>query len=127
MISGALTGAAVSIDGTSHGTIAHDGSFSTQLEPGRHTIALSRDTFRPRKLEREFSAGQTVRLGIEDVALEQIITLGVPDTPMPAWGDRMAKEEIQAIVGFIRSWEPTAPAMAEPVRGRGRGRGGPPR
>lgn len=62
-----------------------------------------------------------------DAALEQIITLGVPETPMPAWGDRMTKEEIQAIVGFIRSWEPTAPAMAEPVRGGGRGRGGPSR
>ena len=30
-----------------------------------------------------------------DAALEQIITLGVPDTPMPAWGDRMKKEDIQ--------------------------------
>ncbi|MBN1848904.1 MAG: c-type cytochrome [Deltaproteobacteria bacterium] len=61
-----------------------------------------------------------------DAALEQIITLGVPETPMPAWGDRMTKEEIQSIVGFIRSWEPTAPEMAEPVRGGPRGRGGPP-
>lgn len=57
---------------------------------------------------------------INDGALEQIITLGVPDTPMPAWGDRMIKEEIQAIVGFIRSWEPTAPEVAEPVRGGGK-------
>ena len=59
-----------------------------------------------------------------DAALEQIIKLGVPDTPMPAWGDRMKKEDIQAVVGFIRSWEPTAPEMAVPVRGGGRGRGG---
>jgi mono/diheme cytochrome c family protein len=54
-----------------------------------------------------------------DRAIEQIITLGKPDTPMPAWGDRMTKVEIQAIVGFLRSWETTAPEVAVPVRGRG--------
>ncbi len=52
-----------------------------------------------------------------DLAIQQIITLGVPGTPMPAWGDRMSEPEIQAIVGFIRSWEPTAPEVATPVRG----------
>jgi mono/diheme cytochrome c family protein len=54
-----------------------------------------------------------------DVAIQQIITLGVPGTAMPAWGDRMTEAEIQALVGFIRSWEPTAPEMAEPARGGG--------
>jgi mono/diheme cytochrome c family protein len=51
-----------------------------------------------------------------DAAMQQIITLGVPDTAMPAWGDRMLESDIQAIVGFIRSWEPTAPEVAQPVR-----------
>lgn len=54
-----------------------------------------------------------------DAALQQIITLGVPDTAMPAWGDRLTDAEIQAIVGFIRSWEPTAPEVATPARGGG--------
>ena len=54
-----------------------------------------------------------------DAVLQQIISLGVPETAMPAWGDKMTEAEIQAIVGFIRSWEPTAPAVAEPVRGGG--------
>lgn len=54
-----------------------------------------------------------------DAALQQIITQGVPDTAMPAWGDRMSDAEIQAVVGFIRSWEPTAPEVAEPARGGG--------
>ncbi|MBE9524495.1 MAG: c-type cytochrome [Chloroflexi bacterium] len=79
-----------------------------------------------------------------DGALEQIITLGVTGTAMPAWGDRMTEVEIQAIVGFIRAWEPTAPEVAEPARtggggpwwrtddstggssGGGKGQGGPP-
>lgn len=54
-----------------------------------------------------------------DQAMQQIITLGVPGTSMPAWGDRMTDAEIQAIVGFIRSWEPTAPEVATPTRVRG--------
>jgi hypothetical protein len=54
-----------------------------------------------------------------DAALQQIITQGVPGTAMPSWGDRLSEAEIQAIVGFIRSWEPNAPEVAEPARGGG--------
>jgi mono/diheme cytochrome c family protein len=54
-----------------------------------------------------------------DLAIQQIITLGVPGTSMPAWGDRLTDSEIQAVVGFMRSWEPTAPAVAEPARVQG--------
>ena len=65
-----------------------------------------------------------------DIALQQIITLGVPGTAMPAWGDRMTEAEIQAIVGFMRQWEATAPEVAQPMgSGMGAGatgRGGPP-
>lgn len=38
-----------------------------------------------------------------DLALEQIITNGVPGTAMPAWGTRLTRQEIQAIVAYIRS------------------------
>lgn len=55
--------------------------------------------------------------GTNDAAIQQIITLGVPNTAMPAWGDRLADSEIQAITGFIRSWEPNAPEVATPTRG----------
>ncbi len=48
-----------------------------------------------------------------DQALQQIITNGVPGTAMPAWGTRLTDAEIQAIVGYIRSWEPTAPEVAQ--------------
>lgn len=54
-----------------------------------------------------------------DLAMQQIIISGVPGTSMPAWGDRLADAEIQAIVGFMRSWEPTAPEVATPARGGG--------
>jgi mono/diheme cytochrome c family protein len=58
-----------------------------------------------------------------DQAIQQIVTQGVPGTAMPAWGDRMTEADIQAIVGFIRQWEPTAPEVATPTRAGG---GGPP-
>jgi mono/diheme cytochrome c family protein len=59
-----------------------------------------------------------------DQAIELIVTGGVPGTAMPAWGDRMIAANIQAIVGFIRQWEPTAPEVAVPTRPGGGG--GPP-
>ncbi len=58
-----------------------------------------------------------------DAALIQVITQGVPGTAMPAWGDRLSEREIEGIVAFIRSWEPTAPAVAVPQT---TGAGGPP-
>ena len=60
-----------------------------------------------------------------DQAIQQIVMLGVPGTAMPAWGDRMTDAEIQAIVGFIRQWEATAPEIAQPL-GPPSGVGGPP-
>ena len=54
-----------------------------------------------------------------DLAIEQIVTLGVPGTAMPAWGDRLTETEIQAVVGFLRSWEPSAPEVATPTRVQG--------
>ena len=59
--------------------------------------------------------------GTSDQAIQQIITSGVPGTAMPAWGDRMTDAEIQAIVGFIRQWEPTAPEVAILTRPGGGG------
>jgi hypothetical protein len=70
--------------------------------------------------ERQVFPGDTT-----DQAIQQIVTLGVPGTAMPAWGDRMTDAEIQAIVGFLRQWEATAPEVAQPL-GPPSGVGGPP-
>jgi mono/diheme cytochrome c family protein len=34
---------------------------------------------------------------------------------MPAWGTRLNDRQIQALVAYIRSWEPTAPPVVPPV------------
>jgi mono/diheme cytochrome c family protein len=47
-----------------------------------------------------------------------------PNSTMPAFGDRLTSVEIDAVVQYLRSWEPTAPSVAKP-RGTDQG-GGPP-
>ncbi|MCB0020277.1 MAG: c-type cytochrome [Anaerolineales bacterium] len=53
-----------------------------------------------------------------DLAIKAIIAQGVSDTRMPAWGGRLSDEQLNALVSFIRAWEPNAPAVAEPTLGR---------
>jgi len=62
---------------------------------------------------------KSVLTNTNDQALQLIITNGVPGTAMPAWGTRMTDADIQAIVGFIRQWETTAPEVATPIFGGG--------
>lgn len=50
-----------------------------------------------------------------DAAIYQIIAGGVPETLMPAWGSRLTDRDIQALVAFLRSMEPSAPAIVEPI------------
>lgn len=58
-------------------------------------------------------------------AIKAIISQGVPNTRMPAWGGRLSDDELNALVSFIRSWEPTAPAVAQrPAARRGLARPG---
>jgi cbb3-type cytochrome c oxidase subunit III len=68
-----------------------------------------------------------------DQAIKAIVANGVPDTRMPAWGGRLNDTELNALVSFLRSWEATAPAVADPARagdqggfvpGSGTGKGG---
>jgi mono/diheme cytochrome c family protein len=47
-----------------------------------------------------------------------------PNSAMPAFGDRLTSVELDALVQFIRGWEPTAPWVENP-RGTAQG-GGPP-
>ena len=47
-----------------------------------------------------------------------------PNSIMPAFGDRLTTPEIDALVAYLRAWEPTAPSVANP-RGTAQG-GGPP-
>lgn len=62
-----------------------------------------------------------------DEQLREAIVYGGrrPNSSMPAFGNRLTSVEIDALVQFIRAWEPTAPWVANP-RGTEQGGGGPP-
>jgi cbb3-type cytochrome c oxidase subunit III len=50
-----------------------------------------------------------------DSAIYQIIAGGVPDSLMPAWGNRLTDYDLQSLVAFLRNLEPSAPAILPPV------------
>jgi mono/diheme cytochrome c family protein len=50
-----------------------------------------------------------------DAAIYQIIAGGLPETLMPAWGSRLTDRDIQSLVAYLRSMEPSAPAIVPPV------------
>ena len=50
-----------------------------------------------------------------DAAIQQIISLGVSGTVMPAWGGRLTEADIAALTAYLRSLEPTAPVIVEPA------------
>ena len=52
-----------------------------------------------------------------DAAIYQIIAGGVPGTLMPAWGSRLSDYDLQSLVVFLRSMEPSAPAIVPPILG----------
>lgn len=58
---------------------------------------------------------QTFLQNTNDQAIKAIITQGIPETRMPAWGGRLTDEELNALVSYLRSWEGSAPAVAEPT------------
>jgi len=59
----ASPGAEVFLDNRPLGTVRPDGTFSaSSLEPGRHTVAVRRERFRPFQTTVEFAPGKTVEL-----------------------------------------------------------------
>lgn len=49
-----------------------------------------------------------------DVQIHQIIRMGVGGTVMPAWGGRLSEAQINEIIAFLRSMEPSAPTITQP-------------
>lgn len=48
-----------------------------------------------------------------DAAMRQIIAMGVNGTVMPAWGGRFSDAQINAIIAYLRSLQPTAPTITQ--------------
>ena len=82
VIAGATPAADVLVDGQSLGAVQADGSFSdSNITPGTRSIVLKKEGFRPKTLERQFVAGESVRLSANEVALEPNPTSRQPEAP----------------------------------------------
>ena len=69
-IRGGTPGAEVLVDLRPIGAIAADGTFSNgSIVPGTHVLELRRDQFQPKRLEKDFKAGQAVTLSAGEVTL----------------------------------------------------------
>jgi serine/threonine protein kinase len=70
-IRGGIPGTQVVVDRHRVGTIGANGTFSvSNLTPLEHTIELSKESYKSKRLTRQFTAGETVELTGSDVSLE---------------------------------------------------------
>ncbi|MBZ5672547.1 MAG: PEGA domain-containing protein [Acidobacteriia bacterium] len=70
-LQGVLPGAEVVVDQKVLGTVNDDGVFSaTGITPGEHSIELRKERYRTKRIVRSFAAGETVRLGENEVAAD---------------------------------------------------------
>jgi tRNA A-37 threonylcarbamoyl transferase component Bud32/cytochrome c-type biogenesis protein CcmH/NrfG len=72
-IQGAPAGSEVLLDGQPVGTVQSDGTFqSAGLAPGDHVIAIQKDGFQQKKIQKHFAAGGTTALSASEVSLERV-------------------------------------------------------
>jgi hypothetical protein len=70
-IQGGAPGAQVLLGQRVLGMVRDDGTFSTSgITPGEYTVELRKDGFRPKRVNRNFAAGDTVRLAGNEVLME---------------------------------------------------------
>lgn len=76
VVRGAPPGCELAIDGRPAGQVAGDGSFSAEVEPGTHTLVLSRRGYRPVSILRQFKQGEPVQLTGPEIAMEKLPAMG---------------------------------------------------
>lgn len=61
-VHGAPAGTEVLVDGTQIGSVGDSGFFSTNIEPGKHTVALNNERFRTSQAEYVFEPGKSITM-----------------------------------------------------------------
>ena len=89
-----VPGAKISIDGTDVGTIQADGTFSADVRPGPHALALVKEGYLPRQMNQEFSLGKQVVL---DGQLR-------PDVELQSWLALGNSHDVSALDAFLRAY-----------------------
>jgi PEGA domain len=83
---GAVPGATIFLDKDALGAVQADGTFAhANIPPGDHTVEIRRERFSPKRISRQFKAGETVELTGADVNLERAAgTIHLSLTPADA-------------------------------------------
>jgi serine/threonine protein kinase len=85
-IQGGTPGSDVLLDQNPIGQVQDDGTFTaSSVPPGDHAIELHKEGYRPKKVQRHFTAGAAVQLAAADTALDKALsTLKLHVTPPDA-------------------------------------------
>ncbi len=78
-ISGATGGASVKLDSHTVGVTDGSGGFRYEVQPGPHTIELTKDEYNPVQVTEQFASGKTTQLGRARVAMSKIPKAPPPD------------------------------------------------
>ena len=120
-VHGAPSGADVTIDDRRVGTTGADGSFSLSgIDPGRHSVAIRKDRFRPRTADLNFTAGATVDVdGTLNLALGTLRISVSPTLSTPSFTIQRDGEPARTIVDRTQSvpegdYTITAKAQGQP-------------
>ena len=89
-----LPGTKVSLDGVDAGTVQSDGTFSTDVRPGRHDLTLAKEGYISRQLAQDFSMGKQVVL---DGQLR-------PDVEAQSWLGLANSHDASAYDAFLRTY-----------------------
>ena len=82
-IQNALADAKVSLDGQPVGVVQRDGNFSISVGPGDHSIDLTKEQYKPIRIQKTFTPGKTVTIGRGEVE-QTLIAQPQPAPPKPA-------------------------------------------
>jgi eukaryotic-like serine/threonine-protein kinase len=83
LVTSGAPGARISIDGNAVGSVAPDGSFSTQVPPGKHRIQFAHEGFGASEILRDFSPGRAIQLSRADVHLTPLPQSTAPSNAQP--------------------------------------------
>jgi hypothetical protein len=97
---GATAGAQVKIDSRVVGTVGSDGTFSTRVSPGDHSIELSKDQFQARSFNRRVEPGQNMVLESGEVTLTAVPKADPNAAVAQEWERLKNSRDIAQLEGF---------------------------
>jgi hypothetical protein len=105
-IAGAAAAAQVRLDGQSIGETDRNGTLRRDVDPGTHTVELSKDDYVPIRISEQFSPGKTLRLDRAQAAMAKLTKSAPPDPKQlesQEWAQLANSTNPDDFEGFIRN------------------------